>query len=187
MTSTYRASLLSSRKLVPAFLKYRLAGSKPLKMIIKWLVYVSVIGSLVSAPRGFQVPRVGFSGLPLPSKTNIFLLQLDQEWFRRRTTTWMCYLYIAFFFPDLFILTQVWLFTCYPAQTHSASPQIAPGISCCVTSKAVPHDVESMSKAGRALRTGDQEPYEFSYLSPNKSSIPWSLPIWEASTFWPVY
>lgn len=97
MTSTYRASLLSSRKLVRTFSKYRLAGSKPLKMIIKWLVYVSVIGSLVSAPRGFQVPRVGFSGLPLPSKTNIFLLQLDQEWFRRRTTTWMCYLYIAFF------------------------------------------------------------------------------------------
>lgn len=43
MTSTYRASLLSSRKLVRAFLKYRLAGSKPLKMIIKWLVYVSLL------------------------------------------------------------------------------------------------------------------------------------------------
>lgn len=101
MTSTYRASLLSSRKLVRTFSKYRLAGSKPLKMIINWLVYVSVIGSLVSAPRGFQVPRAGFSGLPFPSKTNIFLLQLDQEWFRRRTTTWMCYLYIAFFFSWL--------------------------------------------------------------------------------------
>ena len=43
MTSTYRASLLSSRKLVRAFLKYRLAGSKPIKMIIKWLVYVSLL------------------------------------------------------------------------------------------------------------------------------------------------
>ena len=30
-----------------------------------------------------------------------------------------------------------------------------------MTSKAMPHDVESISKAGRALRTGDQEPYEF--------------------------
>lgn len=95
--------------------------------------------------------------------------------------------FISLFFKILFILTQVWLFTCYPAQTHSASPQIASGISCCVTSKAVSHDVESMSKAGRALRTGDQEPYDFCYLSPNKSSIPWSLPIWKASTFWPVY
>lgn len=185
MTSTYRASLLSSRKLVPAFLKYRLAGSKPLKMIIKWLVYVSVIGSLVSAPRGFQVPRAS-PVFPSPQKptfsySNSTRNDLGEEPLRG------CATFISLFFPDLFILTQVWLFTCYPAQTHSASPQIAPGISCCVTSKAVPHDVESMSKAGRALRTGDQEPYEFCYLSPNKSSIPWSLPIWEASTFWPVY
>lgn len=67
MTSTYRASLLSSRKLVRTFSKYRLAGSKPLKMIINWLVYVSVIGSLVSAPRGFQAPRAS-PVFPSPQK-----------------------------------------------------------------------------------------------------------------------
>lgn len=165
MASTYRASFLSSRKLVRAFLKYGPAGSKPSKMIIKWLV-LACYWFFPQCSERFS-SSAGHSGFLLPSKTNIFLFQFEQESVRRRATTWMCYLNVVFFFLILFILKQVWLFTCYAAQTHSASPQIAPGISCCMTSKAMPHDVESISKAGRALRAGDQEPYEFCYLSPN--------------------
>ena len=39
----------------------------------------------------------------------------------------------------------------------------------------------------RVRSTGDEEPYELSYLSPNKPSIPSGLAIWGCSSFGPVY
>ena len=59
-----------------------------------------VFGSLLCSERFFS----GYSGFPLPSKTNISKFQFDQESGRRRTTMWICYLQIVIYLFILFIL-----------------------------------------------------------------------------------
>jgi len=57
-----------------------------------------VVGSLPYSETFFS----GYSGFPLPSKTNISKNQFDQESGRRITTLWMCYLQIIIYFFILF-------------------------------------------------------------------------------------
>ena len=66
-----------------------------------WVEFV--VGSLPCSERFFS----GYSGFPLPSKTNISKFQFDQESGRRRTNMWMYYLqiviYLFIYFYLLFI------------------------------------------------------------------------------------
>ena len=53
----------------------------------------------------------GYSGFPLPSKTNISKFQFDQESGRRRTTLWMCCLHAnRYLFIYLFTIKSMFLF-----------------------------------------------------------------------------
>ena len=58
-----------------------------------WVEFL--VGSLVCHKRFFS----GYSGFPLSSKTNVWWtkFQFDQESGRRRTTMWMCYLWIIIY------------------------------------------------------------------------------------------
>ena len=58
-----------------------------------WVEFL--VGSLVCYKRFFS----GYSGFPLSSKTNVWWtkFQFDQESGRRRTTMWMCYLWIIIY------------------------------------------------------------------------------------------
>ena len=58
-----------------------------------WVEFL--VGSLVCYERFFS----GYSGFPLSSKTNVWWtkFQFDQESGRRRTTMWMCYLWIIIY------------------------------------------------------------------------------------------
>ena len=71
-----------------------------------------VVSSLPCSERFFS----GYSGFPVSSKTNILKFQFDQESGRRRTTKWMCYLYIVIYFIHSFVRSfirslLVYLFT----------------------------------------------------------------------------
>ena len=55
-----------------------------------------------------------YYGCPFSSETNIFKFQFDQEWGRRSTTQWMCYVPLNHYFFHLFIVN-------FQQQHHSFS------------------------------------------------------------------
>ena len=61
-----------------------------------------VVGSLLCSKRFFS----GYSGF-LSSKTNISKFQFDQELGRRRTTLWMCYLQIIFYYLFIYLNEKI--------------------------------------------------------------------------------
>ena len=79
-------------------------GSNPGVDTIMWVGFV--VGSLPCCERFFS----GNFGFPLSSKTNISKFQFDQESGRRRTTMWMCYMYLQIVIY-LFIYNAVALIT----------------------------------------------------------------------------
>ena len=63
----------------------KLPGFKSRRRRHMWIEFV--VGSLLCSERFFS----GYSGFPLSSETSISKFLFDQEWCRRRTTSWICW------------------------------------------------------------------------------------------------
>ena len=81
-------------------------GVKSRRRRYMWVEFV--VGSLLSYERFFS----GYSGFPLPLKTNILKFQFDQESGGRRITYWMRYLETVIYLFCLFVFLPFhWLKT----------------------------------------------------------------------------